>query len=341
MIVMNNVKVCVICYTYNHVKYIQDALDGFCAQETNFPYVCIIIDDASSDGEQSAIRKYLDSHFDTGGHSSLLEETNDYLLEATQHKENVNCYFAVYFLKYNHHQLHKRKRQYFERWLKDSEYHAFCEGDDYWIDKDKLQKQVNFMDSHPSYGLCHTMFQSEPIKRLNVHVPQNEKDDYIKDLIQGKYRIGTLTVLYRRAVYDLLPGLWRNQDFMMQDYPLWIEFASVAKIKYLPDCTAIYRILPNSASHSEDINKEIAFTLSSYKCACYYNKIFKITDTLGKSRIYNAILKTAMLHRKTDIADKYIKEAISNKAISVKAIAFYFAAHSGIIFKLIKKIYNY
>lgn len=336
---MNNIKVSVICYTYNHVKYIQNALDGFCAQETNFPYVCIIIDDASSDGEQQTIRDYLATNFDTDSHSSLLEETNDYLLQVAPHKNNVNCHFAVYFLKYNHHQIHKRKIQYFEKWLKKSEYHALCEGDDYWIDKEKLQKQVNFMDSYPSYGLCHTMFQSEPIKRLNVHVPQNEKDDYLKDLIQGRYRIGTLTVLYRRAIYDLLPGLWKDQDFLMQDYPQWIEFAATAKIKYLPDCTAIYRILPNSASHSRDVNKEINFILSSYNCACFYNKIYKITDTIDKKRIYNAILKSAMLHRATDIADKYIKESISSKSLSVKGLVFFFATHSNIIFTIINKIY--
>lgn len=57
-------KVRVYCSTFNHSPYIEDAMNGFCMQETNFPFVAIIIDDASTDGEPEVIKQYLQEHFD-------------------------------------------------------------------------------------------------------------------------------------------------------------------------------------------------------------------------------------------------------------------------------------
>lgn len=57
-------KVSVRCMTYNQSQYIQDTLNGFCMQQTNFPYVCTIVDDASTDGEQDIIKGYFENNFD-------------------------------------------------------------------------------------------------------------------------------------------------------------------------------------------------------------------------------------------------------------------------------------
>ena len=62
-------KVCVRCMTYNHSAFIEDAMNGFCMQRTNFPFVCIIVDDASTDSEQEVIKNYLQKNF-------LLEDKN-------------------------------------------------------------------------------------------------------------------------------------------------------------------------------------------------------------------------------------------------------------------------
>ena len=143
-------KICVRCTTYNQSSYIEDALNGFTMQETNFPYVCTILDDASTDGEQEVIKKYLQEHFDLDNRSVVRnEETDDYVLTFAQHKTNRNCYFAVLFLKYNHYSIKKAKDQYIKEWL-DVKYIALCEGDDYWIDPYKLQKQVDYLESHPN-----------------------------------------------------------------------------------------------------------------------------------------------------------------------------------------------
>ena len=123
--------VCVKCLTYNHAPYIEDAMNGFCIQETSFPFVCVIIDDASMDGEQEVIKNYLEHHFDLSDkHAICMEETEDYSLTFARHKSNANCFFAVYLLKYNHDQIKKSKNAYFNEWSNCVQYYANCEGDD-------------------------------------------------------------------------------------------------------------------------------------------------------------------------------------------------------------------
>ncbi|MBQ6204464.1 MAG: glycosyltransferase, partial [Prevotella sp.] len=132
-------KVCVYCSTFNQTSYIKDTMDGFCMQQTNFPFVCLIMDDASTDGEPEVLEAYLNDHFDT----EWTKETDDYHLTVARHQENRNCYFAVYLLKYNHYTIKKRKLKYFREVADEIDYVAFCEGDDYWTDEHKLQKQAD------------------------------------------------------------------------------------------------------------------------------------------------------------------------------------------------------
>ena len=104
------------CLTFNHAAYIEDTMNGFCIQETTFPFVCTIIDDASSDGEALIIRQYLQDHFDLGNNNIMYkEETNDYDMIFAQHSINKNCYFAVYFLKYNHFSIKKKEKYIYKR----------------------------------------------------------------------------------------------------------------------------------------------------------------------------------------------------------------------------------
>lgn len=76
---------------------------------SSFPYVCIIVDDASSDGEPEIIRQYMKDNFDIENNlEGMFEETDDYRLCFASHKTNRNCYFAVFLLKYNHYGKKKR-----------------------------------------------------------------------------------------------------------------------------------------------------------------------------------------------------------------------------------------
>ena len=159
--ICNNKKpflVYVNCMTYNHAPYIKYALDGFTMQQTTFPFVCIIADDCSQDGTGEVIWQYLKDFFEIDDEDvSERGDTDDYTMLYARHKHNMNCYFAVYFLKYNHFGK-KDKRLYFTRWTNGTKYMALCEGDDYWIDPHKLDMQVNFLETIPDYGMCFTDF---------------------------------------------------------------------------------------------------------------------------------------------------------------------------------------
>ena len=106
--------VAIRCMTYNHAPYIEDAMRGFCMQQTSFPFVAIIVDDASTDGEPEVILKYLDAHFDMP--NARRWETADALFVEARHKENQNCWFAVVLLKYNFWQAKKNKNPLVDEW---------------------------------------------------------------------------------------------------------------------------------------------------------------------------------------------------------------------------------
>ena len=147
-----NYTVIVKTITFNHSKYIEDSLNGIAMQNTNFPFVNIVLEDNSTDGEQEVIRIWLDRECDM----SLAEyyDIPTAVLIIAPHKENINCTFAIYFHKKNLFQQKDIRESQVQPWRSNSKYEALCEGDDYWIDPLKLQKQVDFLDNNPEYGMC-------------------------------------------------------------------------------------------------------------------------------------------------------------------------------------------
>lgn len=195
--------VCVQCMTYNHAPFIEDTMDGFVIQKTSFPYVCCIVDDASTDGEPDVIDKYMKEHFDLYDASTVLrEDTDDYNLLFARHRSNINCYFAVFFLKYNHYcnPENKQKRSiYTSRWLDNAEYIAVCEGDDYWIDSNKLQKQVLALEDHPecTMSCCKTIRVSalDNSKGSTIPLQDHIKEGYVtmEDYLKEQFSKGIWT----------------------------------------------------------------------------------------------------------------------------------------------------
>ena len=145
----NNYRALVRCYTYNHSAYIQDALNGFSLQITDFPFICVVVDDCSSDGSQSAIREWMTNECNVGYSDFCDSELAEFYF--AEHKNNKNCNFAFYLLKKNLNGT-ERKKELIEPWIRLSKYEAICEGDDYWTDPRKLQEQVDFLENHTSFS---------------------------------------------------------------------------------------------------------------------------------------------------------------------------------------------
>lgn len=152
-----NYKLWISCRTYNHARYIEETMNGFCMQKTDFPFVAIIIDDASTDGEPDVIRNYLEAHFDMA--NARYDENDDAKTTFAIHNTNANCHFLVICLKYNFYSIKKDKRPLFNSWCENVPYVAFCEGDDYWTNPDKLQKQVSALDTHPECSVAFNLVQ--------------------------------------------------------------------------------------------------------------------------------------------------------------------------------------
>lgn len=166
------------CMTYNQSSYITDALEGFAMQQTSFPFVAVVVDDASTDGEQEVIKAYVDKHFDNSEEKGFKQwESEDARWTFARHKVNENCHIVAVCLKRNLFKEPEKKNAMVKEWM-DAKYIALCEGDDYWTDPLKLQKQVDFLEDHPDYSLC--------CHRYKV-CNQNEgtwDDDYVKPLFE-------------------------------------------------------------------------------------------------------------------------------------------------------------
>ena len=144
--------VCVRCMTFNHEAYIEEALNGFVIQQTTFPFVVAIINDASTDKTKSVINEFVENNCIYNPEIDLRIEEYGTVLDVTV-KDNPHCIFHIVHLNENHYGK-KSKLPYFAKYENAAKYVAMCEGDDYWTDPLKLQKQVDFMEANPEYVLC-------------------------------------------------------------------------------------------------------------------------------------------------------------------------------------------
>ena len=283
------------CMTYNHAAYIEDAMNGFCMQETDFPFVCVIVDDASTDGEPEVIRNYLEQHFDlTDTHYARTEETNDYVLSFARHNTNHNCFFGVLFLKYNHYRK-KGKNPYFEEWSQ-AKYIALCEGDDYWTDKRKLQEQVNALNRHSECSFCST---GSLIRRIDdTYLDRTIKEDNTAIYIFGieawerKPISKTFTLLIRREALKAALSSVRNYKNTI-DMHLSYHLIKLGKCAYIPKPMAMYRITGEGAWTSLSWAQQKKWQYSIYRelyiknnkdkdiYDLYFNSIVEIVQKVG------------------------------------------------------------
>lgn len=255
-----DVKVLIRCETYNHASYIKTALDGFCAQQTGFPFICTIENDASTDNSRATIADYLKTNFNTreeigGG----IEETDDYILTVGRHKTNKNCWFAVYELKYNHF-LKKDKMPYLKRWFDKAKYIAWCDGDDCWVDPESLNEKVIYLEEHPDCGLAYS-------KAVRIDAATGRRmSEMGSDCVDfrtllKKNDIPSVTVVWRadmeRAYIKEMDLAKRN--LQIGDYQRWLWLAEKKGIKFFDKVTAEYRMVANSASHMQDGKRRVEF----------------------------------------------------------------------------------
>ena len=249
----------VSCMTYNHKSYIEDTMNGFCMQQTDFPYVCTIVDDASIDGEQEVIRHYINENFDLQEAIGSYEKDTDYgHVTFARHKTNMNCYFAVIYLKENHFRK-KSKYPYIKEWIK-TKYAAMCEGDDYWIDPLKLQKQVDILEADKTLMAVVANAKivnaegKELIAKQKDVVPDNKEGRYdLRSFMDNVHHYPTATVCYRRTHLTEISKMRKTMSNpYLGDWTLWIALHTFGDFYYIDEIMTAYRINPASVTHTVD-----------------------------------------------------------------------------------------
>jgi glycosyltransferase involved in cell wall biosynthesis len=234
--------VSISCVTYNQKKFIGQAIESFLAQKTTFPIEIVIGEDCSTDGTREIVAKYRDQHPDK--------------IRMITSEENVGPLINGYRTK-------KQCR---------GKYIAICDGDDYWVDPLKLQKQVDFLEANPDYIMVYT--DIENIDENGVNIPttpfyEDQKKKYASgniffNLLKGNF-INTLTVCYRAdTINDLLADrrLIDSKKWYVFDYWYWLQIAKNYKIKFLNEKTAAYRIHKSGISRNNSfVQKRTPYVL--------------------------------------------------------------------------------
>lgn len=246
-----NIIVSIQCLVYNHEPYLRQCLDGFVMQKTTFKFEAIVHDDVSTDGSVAIIREYAEKFPD--------------IIKPIYEIEN---------------QYSKRDGS-LEKIMNEAcrgKYIALCEGDDYWTDPLKLQKQVNFMEDNPDYSMCFGDAIYYDVKsckdtRLNLQYKDmnlslnisSQYETFLK-IINSQSVIRTLCALYRKeCLQDVEPNQY---TFMMGDVPLWLDLSQRGKIYFFDEIFGVYNLHGTSIIHNRSLNKK--FRLSMFEMRVYY-----------------------------------------------------------------------
>lgn len=185
---LNKARVAIKCFVYNHEPYLRDCLEGFVMQQTDFPFVAIVHDDASTDHSADIIREYAAKY----PHiiRPIYETENQYSKQNGSLTKIMNAAIAA----------------------TDAPYIAMCEGDDYWTDPHKLQKQVDFLEAHPQCAITSHRYKIYDHEckvfapdYLSAVFKDKEKESeiyFLKENYLDAPYLQTMTVVYRASCLD-------------------------------------------------------------------------------------------------------------------------------------------
>jgi glycosyltransferase involved in cell wall biosynthesis len=297
--------------TYNHAPFIAQAIEGVLQQKTDFPFELVIGEDCSTDGTREIVFEYQKKYPD--------------IIRVITSDENVGT-------KENSKRTNKACR---------GKYIAYCEGDDYWHHLDKLQKQVDYMESHPECGLVHSSYDIYYVKskkRIKNYIKYRkwkipENPDMI-DIVEGKgvMKLGilTCTVMLRRSLMEKIiesdPFLHQCSQFLRGDTQLWAEIAIMADVHYIPESLSTYNQTEESATRSKDMAKLSRLVIADSELGIYLCKKYKLPSSMKNEmevcRLYG-LLRLAFHTKNAELADDVRRE---KKTFTCKEWLLYYGA---------------
>jgi glycosyltransferase involved in cell wall biosynthesis len=278
------ISVCII--TFNQENYISGALDSILMQKCSYPFELIIGEDCSTDRTRQICEDYAKKYHEI----KLLDSSGNLGMTA-------NFYRTIS--------------------AATGKYIALCEGDDFWTDPLKLEKQVRFLVQHPEYGMICTDYDTINILNNETRVGflktiygiQKESDIQLEDYIFKRIYIRTLTAAFCR---DILTNYNNEIDEAVSlnravgDLPLWLYILTKYKVKYWPVSTATYRISPGTASRLTDPNARYEFECSIMDIIEFF---------IEKTKLPASYSRKLNIYRKIYELEYYTRKGMRGKAI--------------------------
>lgn len=213
---LNKPLVSVVMITYKHEAFIAEGIERVLMQEIDFPVELIIADDCSPDRTSEIVQGFIDTHL------------KGFWIKYMRHKKNKGMMPNFVWA------MHGASGKYI----------ALCEGDDYWTDPYKLQKQVDFLEANSDY----TLVCSNVLVSKNNHIyPHSENVEsnfsFTQRELSAKNIIPTVSVIFRNDRKKMESFLDNIEFYEFGDYPLWLHLLSDgSKAMKLADATAVYRV---------------------------------------------------------------------------------------------------
>lgn len=285
------------CLTYNHEAYIREAIEGFLMQQTNFPVRIVIFDDCSTDATASILKEY--------------EEKYPHLFKLFLQPKNI----------FSNPEFAQEAIFPFLLELVNGRYIALCEGDDYWLDPLKLQKQVDFLEKNQDYSNC-----------LHNRYIEDIKGNQKLEIRKKYYHVFTQCLLFRTKslnpeLLSYLPKVFNKDSFLM--YSLLLA----GKSKTLDFAGAVYRYHGEGIYSSMDYSSKIKHKINTLE------QFIKLEDEYSK----NAWHKELFYDLKTELIDNYLWQIYTDKNNSDFVKAYLRAIYKhGRIFKKVnlKRLYS-
>lgn len=229
------ILVAIHCLVYNHEPYLRDCFEGFVMQKTNFRFVAIVHEDCSTDGSAAIIREYEKKYPDII--KPIFETENKWSKHDGSLDHIMNDAIAATGAKYI----------------------AFCEGDDYWTDPLKLQKQVDFLESHPDYSMCchGADVLNETLRKVDCACEHMTTREYFPDDAFPTWQIPTASIVYKKKEVDAYT-LKNADSFMAGDVVLILKCMHVGRVWGMSEHMSVYRMNQGGAtSQSLDMNGQL------------------------------------------------------------------------------------
>ena len=233
--------VSVACITYNHEKYIEDAIEGFLIQETDFPFEILIHDDASTDNTANIVREYAEKYPNIM--KPIFQKENQYSKGV-----KINSEFNFPRAK--------------------SKYIALCEGDDYWTDPKKLQIQVAFLEENPDYVITYTAVKAFDENGVIDTYVGGALNDLNERQLKRASSINTLTTCFRNAINEYPPEF---SIAKIGDLTIWSLLGAYGKGKCISEIKpSAYRVHDGGVFSTKSSTEKMYMRLTTYTALMLY-----------------------------------------------------------------------